>query len=232
MMESDPMPARPPAAVLWDMDGTLIDSDAAGIAAEMDLARECGGTWSTEQGLALVGSDLAASALIIQEQMPCDLPVGTIVDRLLDGVIEHVTREVPWQPGARELLTALGEAGIPCALVTSSYRRFAEPVVAALPPCTFGAVITGDQVERGKPDPEPYLVAAGALGVDPTECVVIEDSEPGVRSGEAAGCRVVVVPAHAHPVRSPGRTFYTSLSGLSVESLFFAVDAASPQDPR
>lgn len=213
------------AAVLWDMDGTLIDSEPAWLGAEMDLADAVGGTWTEEMGLALVGSDLMASAGYIQEHMPCPLPAEEIVERLLDGVVDHVVRDVPWRPGARELLAALREAGVPCALVTSSYQRLTDAVIAALEPGTFDFVVTGDQVARGKPHPEPYLLAAEKLGVDPDRCVAIEDSEPGTRSAEAAGCAVLVVPAHAHPERRPDRTFWESLSGVTVADLAGLVTA-------
>ena len=142
-----------------------------------------------------------------------------IVEELLDAVIEQVEREVPWREGARELLGSLRTAGVPCALVTMSYARFVKPILAALPPDTFAAVVTGDVVDRGKPHPEPYLAAARALDVLAAECLAIEDSDTGTRSAVAAGCRVLVAPLHVPVPPGPGRVFTSSLTGLSAGSV-------------
>jgi HAD superfamily hydrolase (TIGR01509 family) len=138
-----------------------------------------------------------------------------IVEELLDRVVAEVRRAVPWRPGARELLLSLHAAGVPCALVTMSYARLADAVVAALPAGVFAAVVPGDQVRHGKPHPEPYLTAAARLGVPPGECVAIEDSPPGVQSAQAAGTAVVAVP-HVVPIApGPGRVVLDTLVGLS-----------------
>ncbi len=115
---------------------------------------------------------------------------------MLDGVIARLRQRIPWRPGARRLLRELNDAGVPCALVTMSWRRFVDPIVAALPPGTFDAVITGDEVPagQGKPNPTPYLMGAGFCAADPRDCVAIEDSPTGVRSARDAGCRVLGVP--------------------------------------
>ncbi|MFB9314726.1 HAD family hydrolase [Nocardioides plantarum] len=188
--------ARRPAAVLWDMDGTLVDTEPYWIATEFALADEYGGTWSHEHALHLVGNDLLESGRYIQQHMPLPLGPEEIVERLLDGVVAKVEQAVPWRPGARELLAALIDDGMPCALVTMSYERFVAPILAQLPPGSFQVVVTGDRVTRGKPHPEPYLSAARLLGVAPGDCVAIEDSETGCRSAESAGCTVLAVPHH------------------------------------
>ena len=211
--------AQLPAAVLWDMDGTLVDTEPAWIAAEFALAEEYGATWSQEQALNLVGRELTTSGRIIREQMGLPLSPEQIVERLLDGVVASVRASVPWRPGARELLGALGAAEVPCALVTMSYRRFVEPILAALPQGTFAAVVIGDEVRRGKPDPEPYLTAARLLGAEPGACVAIEDSDTGATSAAAAGCDVLVVPHHVPVPPGPRRRFRQSLAGLSIEEL-------------
>jgi HAD superfamily hydrolase (TIGR01509 family) len=183
-----------PAAVLWDMDGTIVDTEPYWIECEYELVREFGGHWDQRKAHSVVGLDLRETARILQEQGSVDLPIDDIVNRLLDGVIDRVRTRVPWRPGARELLAALREADIPCALVTMSWTRFADAVVESLPPGSFDAVITGDMVRNGKPHPEPYLAAAAALGVDPRRCIAIEDSPTGARSAAAAGCRTIAVP--------------------------------------
>ena len=202
---------RRPRAVLWDMDGTLVDTEPYWIEVETRLVESYGGRWTHADALNLVGNDLIESGRYIKEVGGVPLTPEEIVDFLLDGVIEHINQEVPWRPGAVELLADLVAHDIPCALVTMSYRRFVEPVLAALPPGSFSAVITGDEVARGKPDPEPYLKAAAALGVPAVETIAIEDSQTGARSAEAAGCRVLVVPNHVPVPSGDGRIFATEL---------------------
>ena len=209
-----------PAAVLWDMDGTLVDTEPYWIEVEYALAEQHGGTWSEEHALNLVGNNLIASGHYIREHMPLPaLSAEEIVERLVDGAVERLRRAVPWRPGAVELLLGLVDAGVPCALVTMSYARFVEPVLAQLPDGVFTAVVTGDQVTRGKPDPEPYLTAARLLGVPAADCVAIEDSRPGVASAVAAGCTTLVVPCHVPVPAGPGRVFVTSLRGMGVGDL-------------
>lgn len=206
-------------AVLWDMDGTLVDTEPYWIETEFELAEKYGGTWSHEHALNLVGNDLIESGRYIREHMGIDLEPAQIVEELLDGVVARVERQVPWRPGAVELLAALREAGVPCALVTMSYRRFVAPILDQLPEGSFQEVVTGDSVTFGKPHPEPYLKGAALLGVPPEECVAIEDSNTGVRSAEAAGCTVLVVPNHVPVLPGERRVFVDSLTGISPDFL-------------
>lgn len=210
---------RPLAAVLWDMDGTLVDTEPYWIEAEFDLVQAHGGTWSTEHALNLVGNDLLVSGSYIREHAGIDLEPAAIVEELLDRVVARVEQRVPWRPGAVELLADLRAHGVRCALVTMSYRRFVAPILAGLPEDTFAVTVTGDSVTRGKPDPEPYQRAAAVLGVEPADTLAIEDSDTGARSAEQAGCTVLVVPNHV-PVR-PGRRrlFVETLNGLTHSSL-------------
>jgi HAD superfamily hydrolase (TIGR01509 family) len=201
------------------MDGTLVDTEPYWIEAEYELVGEHGGTWSLEHALNLVGNDLVVSADYIRKHGGVDLPAEEIVERLLDGVIARIEERVPWRPGAVELLARLRDAGVPCALVTMSYARFVAPVLATLPEDSFAAVVTGDGVTIGKPHPEPYLAAAGLLGVDPADCVAIEDSNTGAKSAVAAGCTVLVVPNHVPVLEGERRVFRESLLGLDLAGL-------------
>jgi HAD superfamily hydrolase (TIGR01509 family) len=206
------------AAVLWDMDGTLVDTEPCWTAAELALAERYGGIWSPAQSLEVVGFDLLDAARFIREQAGIDVSPERIVEEMLDDVIEQVEREVPWRPGSRQLLDSLTEAGVPCALVTMSYTRFVKPILQSLPPGSFSAVVTGDTVSRGKPHPEPYLTAARELDVPARDCLAIEDSDTGATSAAAAGCTVLCAPLHVPVSSGPGRIFTGSLVGLSASS--------------
>ncbi len=201
------------------MDGTLVDTEPYWIATEYAMAEKYGGTWSEEHALNLVGNALLASGDYIRVHMGIDRTPQQIVDELLDGVVERVRHEVPWRPGARELLADLRSHGVPCALVTMSWQRFVEPILARLPADTFSTVVTGDRVEFGKPHPEPYLTAAAELGVAPQDCVAIEDSNTGAKSAEAAGCTVLCVPHHVPILEGEGRVFAESLAGMDAAGL-------------
>ena len=201
------------------MDGTLVDTEPYWMATEEAIAEQYGGTWTREDAMQLVGNELLASGVYIKAKMGLEQTPEQVVEMLLDGVVEQIQQAVPWCAGARELVLALHEAQIPCGLVTMSYQRFVAPVLEQLPPETFRVVVTGDMVDNGKPHPEAYLTAAAALGVDPADCLAIEDSPTGARSAEAAGCRVLVVPNHVPVPEGPGRIFRTTLEALSPADL-------------
>jgi len=218
-------PTPLPAAVLWDMDGTLVDTEPYWIATEYAMAEKYGGTWSEEHAMNLVGNALLESGDYIRVHMGIDRTPQQIVDELLDGVVARVEVEVPWRPGARELLTDLHRQGVPCALVTMSWQRFVDPILARLPENAFATVVTGDRVEFGKPHPEPYLTAAAELGLHPGECLAIEDSNTGAKSAVAAGCTVLCVPNHVPILEGEGRVFVDTLDGLDTAGLAAVVDA-------
>ncbi|WP_418062970.1 HAD family hydrolase [Pimelobacter simplex] len=212
-------PAVLPAAVLWDMDGTIVDTEPYWMAAEQAIAEEHGGTWTHDDAMALVGSDLLVSGAYIKARLGLAHTPEEIVEMLLDSVVAQVRHAVPWRDGARELLLDLHEAGVPCALVTMSYQRLVAPILEHLPPETFRVIVTGDMVDQGKPHPEPYLTAAASLGVEPGECVAVEDSPTGATSALAAGCRVLVVPNHVPVPPGPGLVFRDTLEELTPAEL-------------
>jgi HAD superfamily hydrolase (TIGR01509 family) len=177
----------------------------------------------------LVGNDLLDSARYIREHGGVDLEPEVIVELLLDGVVAHIQKSVPWRPGARELLASLRAQGMPCALVTMSYERFVAPVLAALPKGSFDVVVTGDAVSRGKPHPEPYLHAARLLGVDPGRCVAVEDSNTGARSAVAAGCVVLVVENHVPVAPGERRVFLPTLEGVTPAAIVDIVEQERPE---
>lgn len=183
-----------PRALLWDMDGTLIDTEPYWIGAEQALMARFGVDWTEADGARLVGMALTDAAKILQVE-GADLPAEEISAELTASVGEGLARRIPWQPGARELLDAVRAAGIPCALVTMSYAALAARMVEAVGPGVFDVVVTGEDVEQGKPHPEPYLRAAELMGVPIEDCVAFEDSPPGITSALASGAATVAVRA-------------------------------------
>lgn len=207
------------AAVLWDMDGTLVDTEPYWIDSELELVARHAGTWTTADAHSIVGFDLLDAGHELRTRGGVEMEPVDIANWLLDRVIARVAEELPWRPGARELLAECIAEGVPCAMVTMSWRSLADAVIAAAPAGSFAVSITGDEVTNGKPDPEPYLAAAAALGVDPRACVAIEDSPTGVASAVAAGCATLGVP-HVVPVAAaPGLTIVDSLAGVDLARL-------------
>ncbi|MFD1337919.1 HAD family hydrolase [Microbacterium lemovicicum] len=208
-----------PAAVLWDMDGTLVDTEPYWMAAETPLVEEFGGTWTHEQALDLVGRGLEDSARIFQAA-GVRMSVPEIIDRLTDDVMASLAADgVPFRPGARELLAELRAAGIKTALVTMSMGRMARSVVDLIDFDAFDVVIAGDDATRPKPFPDPYLQACELLGVDPADTVAIEDSPNGLLSAVASGASVIGVP-HMVPLEGTGAAaLWPTLAGRGVADI-------------
>ncbi|MGL4173301.1 MAG: HAD family hydrolase [Actinomycetota bacterium] len=208
-----------PDAVLWDMDGTLVDTEPFWMAEEHALVTRHHGSWDRDKATAIVGQSLPAAAEYIRLHGPVPLSPREIVDELVNGVIHRIRREVPWRPGAQKLLTGIRRAGVPCALVTMSWRSLVDEVLRVLPEGMFTIVVAGDEVTRGKPDPEPYLRAAELLGVEPHRCVAIEDSVPGVMSALQAGIPTLAVP-HVVPIpMMPELSRAKTLSDITLQHL-------------
>lgn len=188
-----------PAALLWDMDGLLVDSEPLWSVAETELAHRLGGVFTDALKAQIVGTRLEVAVPVILRWYghPDDPGEVTATSAwLLNRMVELFAVGPPLMPGAADLLAACATAGTPMALVSSSYRVLVDAVLAhGLGP--FAVSIAGDEVARGKPDPLPYLEAARRLGVDAADCLVLEDSPSGAASGLAAGCRVVAVPSVA-----------------------------------
>jgi HAD superfamily hydrolase (TIGR01509 family) len=207
-----------PSAVLWDMDGTLVDTEPFWFAAEIELVGRFGGTWTHAQAVSLVGSGLRDGARVLQ-QHGVGMSVDEIVDWQTDFVTERLVAPLPWRPGALALLNGIREAGVPTALVTMSVRRMAEAVAAAVPVGGFDVVVAGDDVERPKPHPEAYLRAAELLGVDIAACVAIEDSPPGLAAAVASGAATIGVPHQATLPEGDRWRLWTTLDGRGLEDL-------------
>ena len=205
-----------PAAVLWDMDGTLIDTEPYWIEAEVELCAAHGAAWTHADGLTLVGNPLTVSALCLQER-GVRLTVPEIIDVLQTQVTASVRRHVPWQHDARALLDRMVARGIPCGLVTMSYAMLAGALLEHAD--VFDAVVTGEIVANGKPHPEPFLRAAEMLGVPIERCLAIEDSPSGIRSAHASGARTVAVRWLTPLEPLPTMSRVTSLDLLTDEAI-------------
>lgn len=214
-----------PAAVLWDMDGTLVDTEPYWIRAETDLIESWGGSWTHEEALALVGQGLEYSAAIIQSK-GVRLTTEEIVVDQSTRVLAQVREQIPWRPGAQELLAAVRAAGIPTALVTMSRRMLADFVAGTIEN-GFDFVVGGDDVARPKPHPEAYLRATELLGVEARACIAIEDSRPGIAAAVAAGTSAIGVPHVVQLDPSPDYTLWPTLLGRTVADLSAVLSSRS-----
>ena len=183
-----------PAAILFDHDGTLVDTEPVWAAAKVALAAEFGGTWTEQDTLDCLGLSMQFTLDRLRER-GVNLPDEEINNLLVAKVHETLAQQpVEFLPGIERFLSEVREAQIPAAVVTNATTSVARRTANAAPEGTFSVVIGNDETTHPKPDPQPYLLAAERLGVDPTQCVALEDSPSGVRSATAAGMRVIVVP--------------------------------------
>jgi HAD superfamily hydrolase (TIGR01509 family) len=208
-----------PAAVLWDMDGTLVDSEEYWLSSEQNLANEFNRTWNEQDGLDQIGMSHYDSTQVMKDKMGLSLEPEEIIQRLTDDVVAQLTVSIPWRPGARELLLELKKRGIKTALVTMSMKRMAESVVNQIPFEAFDVIVAGDMVVNGKPHPEPYLLAAQLLGVAPEDCVAFEDSNTGLTSAEAAGTKAIGITNIVPIPPKPGRIIWPTLEGVTLKQL-------------
>jgi HAD superfamily hydrolase (TIGR01509 family) len=199
------------------LDGTVVDSEPAWFKAEHILVERYGGSWSDEQSRRLIGADLNDTAAVLQ-RAGVALETAALVNALLDIVIAYVSEHQPWRPGVTEALAACRAEGLDCALVSMSWRRFTSAVAQMLPEA-FSVIVSGDDVSRGKPDPEAYQLGAAKLGLEPRQCVAVEDSPTGVASALAAGVPTIAVPDLAVVEPAPGLVIVDSVRELSPDRL-------------
>lgn len=211
--------AGPLEAVLFDMDGTLFDSERLWDVSLADLAGKLGGTLSSEARRRVVGGNLRDTARIIQEDLGVEADVEKSAAWLLERTRQLFALGVPWRPGARAVVESVREQRIPTALVTSSHRVLVDEVLAQLDPGMFDTVVCGDEVTHPKPHPEAYLTAAERLGVDPRNCVALEDSSRGIAAALAAGCLVVAVPEEGQPLADGHGAVVVPLESVTVDWL-------------
>lgn len=206
-------------AVLFDMDGVLVDSEPLWFTAETGVMARLGGSWSEGDQHALVGGSMGVTVAYLLEKGTRPVAPAVVERWLTESMIDLLgSRPLPVLPGARELVADVAAAGLPFGLVTSSERVIMDAVLAGFGP-QFPVTICADDVSACKPDPQGYLLAAQKLAVDPRRCLVIEDSRNGVAAAEAAGCVVVAVPGVVPIADAPGRLVIASLAGTSLQWL-------------
>ncbi|MDA8369470.1 MAG: HAD family phosphatase [Nocardiopsaceae bacterium] len=223
---TDTSTGGPLQAVLFDMDGTLIDSEGMWNDAEAETVAELGGVWTAEDHRYNIGGAAEPVARYIIELTGAGVPPAEVTSRLHAAFARRLAEGADTCPGAKDLVALVAGSEVASALVTSTERHLIKMAIGGIGIDNFDVTVAGDEVERNKPDPEPYLKAARLLGVDPQRCVAFEDSAVGVASALAAGCITVAVPGHAGPVRAEGVHVVESLVGIDMAWLHrLAADA-------
>jgi HAD superfamily hydrolase (TIGR01509 family) len=208
-------------AVLFDMDGTLVETEKYWGEALFELARRLGGRMSEAARKQTIGTSMRTSMAILHADLGItrsQRQVHADARWVEDRTVELMGAGIAWRAGARDLLVSVRTAGLATALVTTTPRRIADIVLGAirddLGTDPFDVTICGDEVPARKPDPAPYRQAMTALDVQPAECVVIEDSQAGVTAGLAAGVAVLGVPTLQSVAEAPGLMLRDSLVGV------------------
>jgi len=201
------------------MDGLLVDTEPLWFETEAEVMARLGAPWTKLDQEQLLGGSMDNTVGYLLARATRPAPPADVARWMTEGMLRRVAEgRVMVRPGARELLAEVAAAGVPHALVTGSQRPFTEAVLASTG-FRFPVTVTGDDVTRTKPDPEPYLLAAKLLDADPEQCVALEDSPNGVASATAAGCHVVAVPTLVPVPPAPRRLIAQSLSRVGLETL-------------
>jgi HAD superfamily hydrolase (TIGR01509 family) len=217
-----------PQAVLFDMDGVLVDSEPLWFRAETTVMARLGGSWGEGDQHALLGGSMDATVAYLLKRGTRPVEPAVVENWLTELMAELLADgPLPVMPGARELVTEVCAAGLPYGLVTSSERVIMDVVLARFEP-PFPVTVCADDVARCKPDPEGYLLAAERLSVNPRACMVIEDSRNGVAAAESAGCLVVAVPGAVPIPPAAGRVVVSSLAGVGLAWLRSQYDRLRP----
>ncbi|MFI0965732.1 HAD family hydrolase [Streptomyces sp. NPDC021080] len=206
-------------AVLLDMDGTLVDTEGFWWDVEVAVFEALGHTLDDSWRPVVVGGPMTRSAGFLIEATGADITLSELSVLLNDGFEERIGHALPLMPGAARLLAELAAHEIPTALVSASHRRIIDRVLGAIGSHFFALTVAGDEVERTKPFPDPYLLAAARLGAEPARCAAIEDTSTGVASAEAAGCQVIAVPSVAPIAPATRRAVVNSLEEVDLPFL-------------
>lgn len=209
-------------AVLFDMDGTLVDSEKLWDVSLAALYAELGGRLTPEVRASMVGGSAQDTIATVYTDLGLEPDPAAMAesDRWLhDYTADLFDGGLPWCEGARELLEAVAAEGTPMALVTNTARALTDRALNTIGRQYFSATVCGDEVRRGKPAPDVYLQAAALLDLEPDVCLAIEDSVTGTAAAESAGCPVLVVPNDVPVPTGPRRHRVNSLADLDVADL-------------
>ena len=187
------------SAILFDMDGTIIDSEPLWLQAEIQVMAEWGCHWDEQDQINCLGGPMERTEKYMQEKSGNVKPYGYFGQRLNEVMKLKFVKDLELIPNALELITKSKEAGLKTALVTASGRELMNSALTRFPESSFDIAISRDDVANSKPHPEPYLMAAEKLKVKITECLVLEDSMTGVRAGLDSGAQVVAI-SHIIPI--------------------------------
>ncbi|MFI9271746.1 HAD family hydrolase [Kitasatospora sp. NPDC052896] len=200
-----------PSAVLFDMDGTLVDTEHLWWQATAEVAAELGYQLGESDLPEVLGQAVEHTAAHLDRVVPGSPGAGELADRLGELFLSRVATQVVPRPGALDLLNALRDAAVPTALVSASPREVVDLVLGTLGREWFTVTLAAEDTARTKPEPDPYLAAAARLGLDPAVCVAVEDTPTGVASAHAAGCAVLAVPSTVPIAAAPRVTLLDSL---------------------
>ena len=207
------------SAILFDMDGTLIDSEPLWLKAEIEVMAEVGCHWDEQDQINCLGGPAERTERYMQERSQNIKPYRYFINRLHEVMRARITSELDLIPNALSLLKECKDAGIKTALVTASSRDLMTIVLKRFPPGTFDVVVSGDDVEKSKPDPAPYLLAAKQLSVDILKCLVLEDSLTGVQSGLSSGAKVIGIPHLVQMSEHPNLRVISSLDEITLSDI-------------
>ena len=207
------------SAILFDMDGTLVDSEPLWLKAEIEVMAEVGCHWDEQDQINCLGGPAERTERYMQERSQNIKPYGYFINRLHEVMRARITNELDLIPNALSLLKECKDAGIKTALVTASSRDLMTIVLKRFPPGTFDVVVSGDDVEKSKPDPAPYLLAAKQLSVDILKCLVLEDSLTGVQSGLSSGAKVIGIPHLVQMSEHPNLRVISSLDEITLSDI-------------
>ncbi|MFJ8434282.1 HAD family hydrolase [Kitasatospora sp. NPDC094019] len=210
----------PPAAVLFDMDGTLVDTEHLWWEAAAELADELRHPLTEADAPEVLGRAIEHTAAHLHRVSGTSLSEAELADRLGDSFAGKVAAETVPRPGALALLAELRDARVPTALVSASPRRVVDMVLGTIGRDWFAVTLAAEDTPRTKPAPDPYLAAAARLGLDPAACVAVEDTPTGVASASAAGCAVLAVPSTGTAIPNGSRvTLLDSLEHADLDLL-------------